>query len=114
MKEYDSFENVRDALRCLDEYFNHPFDKYIYLLIDKKTGEAAISDDPANVIEQWVEDYSNSIDCIEDFNVYEYRKIEDIQEWLNSFENWKKSCIQGYVKKESNISASWELSIKVV
>ena len=39
MKEYNSFENVRDALRCLNEYFTHPFDKYIYLVVDKQEGK---------------------------------------------------------------------------
>lgn len=77
MKEYNSFENVRDALRCLNEYFTHPFDKYIYLVVDKQEGEAAITHDPSYVVKQWIVDYEYNLSCLEDIEVYEYRKVED-------------------------------------
>lgn len=113
MKEYDSFENVRDALRCLNEYFTHPFDKYIYLVIDKQEGEAAITDDPSDVVKQWIVDYEYNLSCLEDIEVYEYRKVEDDSDWLERFNNWKRSCIKGYIRTKSKVSAEFELTVSV-
>lgn len=114
MKEYDSFENVRDALRCLNEYFKNPFDKYVYLIIDKQEGEAAITDDPSDVIKQWIVDYEYDLSCVEYFEVYEYRKVEEDSDWLERFNNWKSSCIKGYIRTKSNVSADFELSVSVI
>ncbi|WP_270364764.1 hypothetical protein [Bacillus paranthracis] len=113
MAEYDSFENLRSALRCLDNYFTDKYDTSINVLVDKKIGEAAITDNPASVIQQWIEDYDFDMDCVNHFEVYQYRKVERYKNWVGEFKRWKMSCIKGYIRRSSNIDASFELTVNV-
>ncbi|PGT90039.1 hypothetical protein [Bacillus thuringiensis] len=111
MVDYDTYETVRDALRCLSDYFEGGSVETVYLLIDKRLGDASISGTPLVVIEDWLDDYGKELTCIEHFEVYEYKKgtMDAIQKPVSG--EWKTSGVKGYIRRKVKVNVHVEFTL---